>query len=250
MNETISYVGKGSIYVRLKGSSAGFLPIGNCDNLEISIANNKIQQMDYQSAGGAVISTVSRISTVTASINCLSIDGKNLALAMRATLSNVTTSAVTDELHDAYHGGFIKFDNQIDHGSPIELRIVSDDTILIAGSDYEVKNSGVLIAETPLTAGLTNGVAIEVDYQVADSTVVEPITTSQQTYEVKFDGLNEANSGSAVSVEFYKVTFDPTETLSLIGDDFASLPLTMDVLQDSSITGAGLSKFMKVQQTT
>ena len=41
--------------------------------------------------------------------------------------------------------------------------------------------------------------------------------------------------------------FSPTGGLSSIGDDFAKLEMTAAVLADTSITGAGLSQYVKTQ---
>lgn len=61
-----------------------------------------------------------------------------------------------------------------------------------------------------------------------------------------FDGLNEAQSGKPVSVTLYRVKFSPTAGLDLIGDDFNKMDIKGAVLQDTSITGTGLSQYIKI----
>ncbi|WOG29919.1 hypothetical protein [Endozoicomonas sp. 8E] len=40
--------------------------------------------------------------------------------------------------------------------------------------------------------------------------------------------------------------FSPVQSLGFISDDFASIPLQVDVLADTSISGNGLSSFMQL----
>jgi hypothetical protein len=48
-------------------------------------------------------------------------------------------------------------------------------------------------------------------------------------------------------VKVHRVKFSPADNLGLIGNEFAELTVTADVLSDQSITGTNISRFFKVQ---
>ncbi|KEQ17654.1 hypothetical protein [Endozoicomonas numazuensis] len=55
-----------------------------------------------------------------------------------------------------------------------------------------------------------------------------------------------AASITPVIDEALRVKFSPVQNLGFISDDFASIPLQVDVLADTSISGNGLSAFMQL----
>jgi len=65
--------------------------------------------------------------------------------------------------------------------------------------------------------------------------------------ELSFGGINEADSGNAVLVDAFRVKLGAAKKLGMIGTDFASLEITGEVLIDSTKSGAGISKYMRVQ---
>ena len=88
---------------------------------------------------------------------------------------------------------------------------------------------------------------LSLSYTPKGAVVVESLADSVKEYELIFDGLNEANSDSPVEVICHRVKFSPAATLSMIGDDFATIPLTFDILKDDSITESGKSKFTRIR---
>ncbi len=73
------------------------------------------------------------------------------------------------------------------------------------------------------------------------------IVTSAQEYKLVFAGLNEAQSGKQAIVTVHRFKPGAAQNISYLGDDYAALDLPGEALSDSLITGAGLSKFYKVQ---
>ena len=74
------------------------------------------------------------------------------------------------------------------------------------------------------------------------------VADAGQEYEIYFNGLNEAQSGSLVEIRMYRVKFSPAQGLSFIGDEFGELTTEFEILSDTSKSGVGISKFMKVAQ--
>ena len=85
-----------------------------------------------------------------------------------------------------------------------------------------------------------------VSYTPVAEDIIQTLTTAAQTYTLVFDGLNEAQSGKPVIITMHKVKFSPTSAFDVIGDDFAGLEMTADLLADTTITTSGLSQYMKI----
>ncbi len=234
-------MGKGSIYLRERGGSAGLLPIGNASSLTLTLNEDKKEQKDYQEAGGAVTASVSRISSVTGSLTALDFNKGNLEKAVRGLVSAHTGAAQSNEPHTANLGAFIKFDHLPDLTQSITVTNVGASVTYVVDVDYEIKNGGVRILDAPAT--ITDALAIEVNYTSTTSTKIEGLTVSGKQYELVFDGLNEADSGKSSLVTLHKTNFNPAQALDLIGDEFGELAMTFDVLKDTDIVGATLSKF-------
>ena len=239
------YVGKGTIYVEEVGSTTGLLPLGNCSGLSLAFNEDKKEQKDYQGAGGAVVNTVSRIDSVVASITALDVlNPENLALALRGLVNTVAGGAVASEAHTAQLGAINPLVQLPDMSQTVTVTGSGATPTYTQGTDYTLANGGIVVIDG---GTITAGLAIEVSYTGLASYNVEGINQSGKEYKVYFDGLNEADSGKPVMVTCHRVKFSPTTALELIGDEFANLPFTFDILKDSSIVGVGESQFIKLQ---
>lgn len=239
-----SFIGKGSIYAAEIGGTGGLITLGNCSELNVAVNEDKKEQQDYQNAGGGVTNTVSRISSVTASVTALSLSPKNVALALRGLVNAHTGATQTDEQHVGYAGAFIALDHILDPSETVT--VTSDDagTTYVEGTDYAIGTGGLKLLDT---ATFTDGDTLKVTYTSVDSYDIEGLTAAGKEYQIVFDGLNEADSGKSVLVTMHRVKFNPTQALSLISDDFGTLPMTFDIIKDESVTGTGESQFFKMQ---
>ena len=76
---------------------------------------------------------------------------------------------------------------------------------------------------------------------------IEALTTGAQTFKLVFEGVNEAATGKKVDVTVHRAKIGAAQGLGFIGDEFAALEITGEVLIDTSIIAAGLSQFFKVE---
>ena len=148
---------------------------------------------------------------------------------------------MVDEAHTAYQGGLIR----LAHPNPTAVTVTSSPsgTTYVANVDYEVRKEGVLI----LDGAIADAAPVLIDYTYGAYSVVEALTAGSLIYELSFGGLNEANNNSPVVLDVFKLKVSAAKTLSFIGDDFASLEVTGKVLMDATKTGAGISKYFRVQ---
>lgn len=246
-----AYVGKGTIYSGPKGGAKK--PMGNVSALSFAVSTNRISQPDYRSPGGGEAAALERVDSVTGSMTVLNISPKNLALGYRGTTRDVVGgTAVSDERHTAYPGALVDLDDLPDRSDTANTVVVTMDpdgtpTVLTEGTDYEVKGAGILFLDT--STNVTDDVAghaVGIDYEKSEASVMEALVEAGEEFAMVFDGLNEADSGKAVSVKVHRLTFSPTSGSSFIGDEFAELPIEFSCLSDDSISGTGISKFFKV----
>ena len=242
-----SYIGKGNVYLKLRGGNTGFFHFGNCSALGVSFEEDKKQQKDYTKAGGGNTNSVSSISDVTGTLTALDLTADTLAPALRGAVTKIAGGTqVTDELLPATGtvGEFIPFPSIPDKGEVITLKDATDDSDLVEGVDYELSDNGFVV----LNATEITNAGVKATYTKHAAEVLEALVEAGQEFCLYFDGLNEAQSGKAVNITIHRLKFSPISGLPFIGDEFAEAEMEFEILSDGAISGAGLSKFMKVAQ--
>ncbi|WP_257286402.1 hypothetical protein [Endozoicomonas sp. SESOKO1] len=237
-----SFIGAGSIYLKPADDSAPLLPVGNVSEFKFSFEEDKKELKNYLGGGGNR-NTISRISTISASLTATDFTASNLAMALRGSVEAASTAAVSDELHASHGvpGEFIPFDKIPNTAQPVTVKD-SLDTTLTAGDDYELTKSGIKVLE----GGTIDNMGIKVSYTPLASNMVQALIDSGKEFVLFMEGLNDAQDGKAFNIRVHRVKFSPVQNLDFISDDFASIPLELDVLADASITGSGLSTFMQI----
>lgn len=234
-----SYIGKGKVHL-----DGRFL--GNVSVLDFTINEENIELTDYTSAGGGNYNSVRRIDSVEMSMTAHDLSAENLAVALFGSTSSVTSSAIVDEsiTAGAVLDTLIRPAEVIDTAvSPV---VTSDPagTTYVEDTDYIVSAAGI----TPIVGGgISASDPLLIDYTSKANDVVQALTTSAQEFELIFDGLNEAQSGTPVIITVYRAKFGGAQGLSMIGDEFAEIALTGDVLKDTTIIASNLSQYMKIE---
>jgi len=246
MSQTLSYQGNGTVNIQLRAAAGAALrPIGNCQKLILSIADESKDQQNYE-GGGGIIARVTRIKSVTAKITADSFSAENLALAVRgSTAANTGTAAVAAEAHAAVaRGSLVLLDRLPDPAKPLTVKLGA--ALIAEAGNYERRRSGIYIL--PGAAGLADGDDIAVGYTPLADDLIQALTRSGDEYRLVFDGLNEAASGKPVVIVCHRVQFSPASALDLIDDGFGKLQLDGAVLSDESISGTGVSRYFTVRQ--
>jgi|SRR5690554_822125 len=78
---------------------------------------------------------------------------------------------------------------------------------------------------------------------------IEALTTGAKEFKMEFAGVNEAATGRTVNITIHRLKIGAAQGLNFIGDEFAAMEITGEVLLDTSITTPGLSQFFKVEMT-
>jgi hypothetical protein len=236
-----SYIGKGKVFLA-KLNDEKLRYVGNCDKVELSFSEETKELKDFSQAGGGVVNSVSRIDKVEIALNLFDYSPINLAMAMYGEASTFAGGNVVGEAHMGFKDHLIRLEHS--HIRHVAVSDVNSDVVYQEGKDYEVLSSGILITEKGRIADST---ALIINYQYVSTDIIQALVNSGGEYHFLFDGLNEAQSGKKVVLDIYRVKFTPTSSLSFIGDDFGSLELKGIALADITKTGAGTSRYFKVE---
>lgn len=238
-----SFIGVGQIY--LASGSNALLSVGNCGELSFSFDEEKKVQKDYTNPGGGNANVLSKIDNFRGSLKLIDYTAANLALALRGAVTTVAAAAVTAEAHatTGVKGELIPFTHAYDPDiAPVVT--LANATACVVGTDYDLTPNGII----SLTGGNINASGVLVAYTKAPAEVMQALTESGAEFKLFFDGMNEAQSGKAVAITCHRVKFSPAQGLNFLGGEFGEIPLEFEVLSDATISGAGISKYLKLQQ--
>lgn len=235
-----TYIGKGKMHFNGRF-------VGNVSEAIASANEEKKDLPDYTAAGGGNYNSLTRITGVELAVKMHDFSKENLAMALFGTASSVTATTVTDEsiASRATLDTLVKTANMIDTAvSPV---VTSDPsgTTYVEDTDYTVSAAGITVLSTGSMAASTDFL---ISYTKKAVDVIQALTTTAQEYEIIIDGLNEAQSGTPVLITAFRCKPGSAQGLGFIGDDFAEIPLTFEVLKDTTITGAGLSQYLEIKQ--
>lgn len=239
-----TFIGAGKVYMQQVGGTGGLLHIGLVDKLELLPASEKKELRDATQGGGGVYDSVERISGIGVSMTIRDLSASNLAVALYGIASAVTAGTVDDEVHVANSGALIVLNNQPDLEATVTVEPSGGGTAYIENTDYTLTGAGIVIIAG---GGITDGSSVQISYTKLAGSVVQAFVESGKEYRLFFEGLNDADSGKPVHVDLFKFKPTPTSTLGLITEDFAELPLEGSLLQDSSKTGLGISKYCTIK---
>ena len=238
-----SFIGGGKIYFKEVGAAAAMLEVGNADNFTFAIAEDKKTQRNFTQKGGGNIASSSAITDVTATINALSFQPSTLAIALRSLVNTVVAGAVADEAQIGYVGGFLRLAKLPDITQTITVTGTGGTPVFVLDTDFTVGNGGIVITEG---GAITDALVLEVTYTAVESYSIQGVTRAAVEYEILFDGFNDADDGKTVLVQCHKVKFSPSSALDLISEDYGSLPLTFEVLADTTKNGTSESQYFEM----
>jgi len=242
----MSYIGTGKIKIAPYASGASFAArkfrdVGNASTLEFSFTEEKKELKDYQDPAGGVAASVSKVSSVEGKISLRKITAENLALALWGSTSTLNTTAIVGEAHVINSSAFIPTNRLINTAT---APVVKKGATTVAAGDYTVSKGGITIAATISTGGVLDGDAITIDYTPVASADVQALISAAPDVSIFFEGVNAVDSKYGTS-RIYKAKLGVASNISMIGEDFASLDISFTVQKDTTVTGAGISQFLK-----
>src|SRR5690554_1899587 len=177
-----SFVGEGVAYARLYQSQSPLLDIGNCDTFSIGFTTNRTTLPNFRGGGGNR-NVRESVTDVTATIGMYDITPTNLARVVRGTITEVETTAVTDEALACAGvvGELIPFANLPDTDKTVTIKTVDVPAVtLVAGTDYQLAAHGIIVKDaTQISAAV-----LSVSYNPLPAIVVQMLTAGQAELEL------------------------------------------------------------------
>lgn len=231
----------GVVYARALNAAVPMQSIGGIEELVLNIEEDTIKQTDYSRGGGGTRAQVKRVKSVGMAAKLQDLNMVNVARAVFGTASSVAESTVTGEAVTAYKGGLIR----LAHIKPTTVVLKQGATTIAAANNYEVRPEGIFVFDG--ATGIDDGDALTVDYAFGDYDLVEALTGAAPILEMAYAGVNEAADGAPSVVDLWRVQLGATKGFGLIDKEFGTLDIEGEVLLDPTKSGAGVSRFFRVQ---
>lgn len=232
----------GKLYIAPYEQPSNLLFMGNVSSLEYTPEVEDLELKDSTTPGGGLDAAVQRISAVGVSFDARHMNISNMARAVFGTVSKTQSGTEETEAHTAYPGALVT----LQHPGATEHVVKTTDAepaTLEKDTDYIITAAGnIQVLEG---AKITEETAITVSYRYAAYSKIEAMTATGKRFRFYFEGINEVD-GKPTTIDAYKVGLSPA-TLSMIGDDFASMPFTGKLEKDDKKSAAvGISQFMQI----
>lgn len=248
----MSFIGTGKIKIAPYASGASFaarnfVDVGNASDFSFSFSETKKELLDYQDPAGGTAATVTRIDKVEGKMDLRVFGLSNLALALwGASTAALGVAAITGEAHVIHAGSFVPTNRII---NTAVAPVVKKGATVIDTDDYIVSPGGITIASTITTATVVDGDAITIDYTPKASGDVQSLINTAPLVSIFFEGINGVD-GKAATHRIYNAKLGVAQNVTVISEDFATLSITFTVNKDTTVTGAGISQFIKSELET
>ncbi len=247
-----AYIGKAKVRVALFSSGATFesrplSPLGNVSDFQFSFSEEEKKLADFTSASGGVDASQKRISDATGSFDMRHLTAANLALALWGTTSALAATPITDEAgYKIVPNMFVPTKRLINTSV---APVVKKGATTILTADYTVSAGGITIASTITTGSVVSGDAITISYTPLVGADVQSLINSAPDISIHVEGVNEVD-GKSLVFKGYKAKLGVAQNVSLIGDDFGTLQVSLTFQKDETIVTAGKSQYFELQQAT
>lgn len=247
---TSAYSGVGKVSVALYSDAVTFKgrkfrPVENASAFEFNFTQDTKTLADYTNASGGIDASFQRITGGSGKMDLRRIGIENLALALFGTSSTGDTTPIVGESgFKIVPGKFLPTDRLI---NTAVAPVVKKGATTILTADYSVSAGGITIASTLTTGGVTSGDAITIDYTPVASGSVQALLSTSPEVSIVFDGINSVN-GKALVAKIFKAKLGALSALPMISDDFITLSIPFTMIRDDSITGAGKSQYVQIEQ--
>lgn len=238
--EYSAFKGRGIVY--LEDDNGVLFDVGNCSAFGYGAEEESESQANYRTAAGGSYASDTRVSKVNLNLTMHDFIGRNLAIGSFGVSELLAEADIVDEAQttpeNAAGDYLVPTNRVIDTSQPVTV------TGKNLGTDFEVSSAGVLVKGGG-TIGASEGLAIS--YKAIPVEKVEVFVEAAKERRVVLAGLNSVKDGKPVRIQVYKGKFGASSENGFIADSFGSLPLTGEALPDLSITGTGLSQYLKVE---
>lgn len=235
-----SYVGKGIVYI--EDDNGALIDAGNVTAFAYSAEQEKIEQPNYRTAGGGNRNSIERVTAVNLSMSMSDFNGPNLSLGLFADVNTHVGAVQTDEAQTTPSD--VSIDCLVPTNYIVDTTQAMTITGYVEGTDFEKVTGGVLVLAS---GSIPASTALAITYTSKGAKEVEAFVNAALERKVVLDGLNEAQNGDPVRITIHRSKFGAASDTGWIADEFGSIDVAGEALEDPTITAANLSKYMKVE---
>lgn len=240
------YSGQGKLYVASRdgsGNALQFRFLGNVPELSAKLTTENVDHVEATSGNRLLDQKIQKSKKMDVDFTLEDFSAANMAVLLYGTSLSQTGASVTNEALPAalVSGDFVR--TKYPSISAVSVKN-SLSAAMTLGTNYSIENAAtglIKIATVDANQPWT------INYTYATHTHVPMFGTTYVERWLRFEGLNTANSNSAVLVELYRVILDPIKDMPLIQDNIAQFKLSGGALYDAAKAGdAYLGQFGRV----
>lgn len=232
-------LGKGQVFFDRfdnAGARTGFKHLGNVETFELTTTDDKVQKFSSMSAGAPLYKEVNRRRTAVLTLTGSEFHPENMALVTmgdQSVLVQPATAVVAEAVHPSTVKGMYFMTKLLGPVTAVAVKFGAAAGVL--GVDYAILNANIgLIRILPGTI-LTGAVTVDYTPTAYTSTtgpaVIAGGTAGVIQGAVRFIG--DPSTGPDMIVDVWRANVSPNGAVGLISDDFATLGLTMAILDDA-----------------
>lgn len=230
------YMGQGRILIARRsaaGLTTGYRELGNCTALNVMLGAGAARAANHGGRGSSALRKAG--DTPRFDITLESHTAENLAMLLSGAVTRV-------EMTDAR--GYVSPIVISRPGSTIVLPhanikqwydfVSLDWNTIYPKSTYKLnglRGSVELLPSFPLN----DGELMQAVYSHNPYDVIGAYTDRQQYYSLRFEGVNNADSNSQVTLDLFKIKVDPVDSLGLISDNYSQLKMSGSLMPDYTL---------------
>lgn len=232
-------LGKGQVFFDrfdASGVSTGFKHLGNVETFELTTTDDKVQKFSSMSAGAPLYKEVNRRRTAVLTLTGSEFHPENMALVTmgdQSVLVQAATAVVAEAVKATTVPGMYFMTKKLGPISAITVTFGATPGVL--NTDYAVINANIGLLRI-LPATILTG-AVTIDYTpTAYTSPTGPRQIAGGTAGVIQGAVlfvGDPSTGPEMIVNVWRANVSPNGAVGLIGDDFATLSLTMAILDDA-----------------
>lgn len=232
-------LGKGQVFFDRfsnAGLSTGFKHLGNVETFELATADDKVQKFSSMTAGAPLYKEVNRRRTTTLTLTGSEFHPENMALVTmgdQSELTQVATAVVAEPVSPTTVKGAYYMTQKLGPVSAFSVNFGATPGVL--GTDYAILNANVgmwrVLPGTALTGAVTVSYTPTAYTAGSGPAMIAGGSAGVIQGAVRFFG--DPSTGPDMIVDVWRANVSPNGPVGLIGDDFATLALTMAILEDA-----------------
>lgn len=257
------FLGRGKLYLSILDASSlpgSYRDLGNAPSFNFSVEEENLEHFSSRSGLKVLDKRVAISKAVSIAFTLDELNHDNAGLFFGGTVSNITNPAIAGVGADA--GSEIILTSSSVEGRAYPLLTAYDGSGLpvafsargiptitedpsgtpvdgVLDTDYEIDKDSGLMFIIAGSAVLPTGSIIGW-WSAADATapatldIMSALKAAVQTYAVRFEGVNPANSSEKLVLDLYSVQISADGDMPMIGDEYATMSFTGSAQENSA----------------